>query len=515
MIVIGLDFGNYNSFPCFISDFDQETRMGGIAHDLLPSGQSDGIPSVYYYSQSVGELCGEEAVRSRAKPAKNRIRYLKRHLGESLTLDDRKINYDAAIVSVIQHCVRRANAQLLAGWQVSTYQIALSYPATYTVAQRKRLIELAEQATLEDGTHVKVVGTIAEPAAAALDYLAGFAQTRKETTVLTYDLGGGTFDLALVAAYPGGRKNPSGQTYYYDILNARGLADVGGVEFDEILYQQMLAKLDVPLSTKQKTTLRQMAETLKVDLTTDDYAEAELFYDDDYLPIQVTKAEFEAASKALLTRTITATQELLRDHPKQQPELILLTGGASQMPMVKRALEEALPQYRDKIVYFRPSRAIAYGAARFGAPEEDAEVGLENTVPQVQQRTLYDIGVRFYDSIEDEMGHISTYIPAGTPIPYTGKFRGSRTLNEWQRYADFHVYESVVAHPDTKRVDTDYTKIMTVTLDHEKEVPKGTRDETRLDIDSLGVLTIQARVMLDRKIAPVKSTVKLENLSGK
>lgn len=46
------------------------------------------------------------------------------------------------------------------------------------------------------------MGTIREPAAAALDYLAEYAQTKEETTVLTYDLGGGTFDLALEAAYP-------------------------------------------------------------------------------------------------------------------------------------------------------------------------------------------------------------------------------------------------------------------------------------------------------------------------
>ena len=89
MAIIGIDFGNYNTFPCFISDFDPGTRMGGTVHDLLPSGLQDGIPSVFYYSKKVGVLCGEEAVRTRARPANNRIRNLKRHLGDSITLDDR------------------------------------------------------------------------------------------------------------------------------------------------------------------------------------------------------------------------------------------------------------------------------------------------------------------------------------------------------------------------------------------------------------------------------------------
>ena len=112
MAIIGFDFGNYNTFPCFISDFDPGTRMGGIVHDLLPSGLQDGIPSV---------------LRTRARPQSNRIRNLKRHLGDSITLDDGSvISYDDAITSVIQHCVRRANEQLHAGWQMTTNQISLS-----------------------------------------------------------------------------------------------------------------------------------------------------------------------------------------------------------------------------------------------------------------------------------------------------------------------------------------------------------------------------------------------------
>ena len=343
MAIIGFDFGNYNTFPCFISDFDPGTRMGGIVHDLLPSGLQEGIPSVFYYSEKVGVLCGEEAVRTRARPQSNRIRNLKRHLGDSITLDDGSvISYDDAITSVIQHCVRRANEQLHAGWQMTTNQISLSYPASYTAAQLQRLIELAEQATLADGTPVKVVGTIREPAAAALDYLAEYAQTKEETTVLTYDLGGGTFDLALVAAYPAGRKNQTGGTYYYDVIAPGGLPNVGGTEFDKVVYQLVLSKLDVPLKPAHKSALRRLAENIKIALSTDDYVEEDLFYEDDYLPFQITQQEFAAASRDLLMQTIDATREMLRNHPNQQPELILLTGGASQMPMVKRELEEAL-----------------------------------------------------------------------------------------------------------------------------------------------------------------------------
>ena len=63
-----------------------------------------------------------------------------------------------------------------------------------------------EKATLADGTHLKVVGTIRGPAAAALDYLYFLQNLLEEDkridqesyTVLVYDLGHGTFDAAVV-----------------------------------------------------------------------------------------------------------------------------------------------------------------------------------------------------------------------------------------------------------------------------------------------------------------------------
>ena len=129
--VIGLDFGNYNSFTCYISDFDEGTEL------------KNGIPSVFFHSKKIGTLCGEDAVRNRAKPVENRKRYLKRHLGEKMTLDggDTTIPYDEAITEVIQHCVRKANEQLKSGYQVTTNLISLSYPVTYSFAQRERLIK--------------------------------------------------------------------------------------------------------------------------------------------------------------------------------------------------------------------------------------------------------------------------------------------------------------------------------------------------------------------------------------
>lgn len=505
MAIVGLDFGNYNSFPCVIMDFEQGTRIGGNVYDLLPGGLSEGIPSVFFYSDRIGVLCGESAVRDIAQPEANRRRFLKRNLGNKFYIGDKPISYDYAITQVIQYCVRRANEILNSNWQITTNQISLSYPATFTYAQKQRLVELAENATLSDGTPLRVVGTIKEPAAAALDYLSEFAKKTTDTRVMVYDLGGGTFDLALVAAYPSGRIDAQGKIYYYDILKTDGIAHLGGNEFDNIMYDIILKKYNTSLSPAQKRELRKMAERTKISLTNDKLAAAALLNDGDYLEAIVTREEFEKESRPLLMKTIDMTKNFLQNNTQGKPDIILLTGGASQMPMVKEQLEAAIPMYRNKIVSYRPSRAIAYGAARFGTVES-------NRSGIIQQHIDYDIGVRFFDSTNDKKGHIKTYLKAGTPIPCTSASVMSHTIFDKQRYSTFRVFEAKTNMPNPKEVDRDYTEIMYVTIDHEKEVPKGTKNETKMEVNQRGLLTIEAIDTTKPKKPTMKKTVELKNL---
>lgn len=502
--IIGLDFGNFNSFPCYIQDFDPGTRMGGIVHDLLPQKSVDGIPSVFFYSKRLGKaLCGEEAVTGKAKPEQNRLRYLKRHLGQTIQLDDRVISYDNAITEVVQHCIRVANKRLEAGWQVSTNLVSLSYPATYTFAQRQRLIELVEKATLEDGRKLKVYGTIAEPAAAALDYLAEFANKNTETTVLTYDLGGGTFDLGLVSVYPKGRKGRNGNTYYYDIINTSGIPDLGGAEFDEAMFNLVSSKINVSLDAQMKAFLKNASETAKVELSDMTDTQIQIFPDNESLDISVTRSEFERVAMPLVQKTIDETRRMLNTHASQKPDIILLTGGASQMPIVMREMEKAFSEYKGRIKIYRPSMSIAYGAARYGTTEE-------NTDPIVQQRISRDLGIKFFKG-DSDVEYISTYLKAGTVIPCETSFDTSSTRRECDN-SYFGLYEAKIENPEPLNWDNDYVFIKGTTLRYGKKVPAGYKAETRLQVDARGVLTLEAREK-DNPSNIISVTEELKNLS--
>ena len=518
-VIIGFDFGNVNSYPSFIQDMDPNTRMGGVCRDLLSAQQTGGIPSTFFYSDQRGILLGYEAERQAAVPVCNRIRLLKRNLGKSFTVlrraggtEKRTFSYDDAIRQVAEYCIRRANRILQENFHESTNLVSLAYPAGFNGAQRKYLVQLVERATLEDGTPVKVCGTIAEPAAAALDYLAEYSQ-REERTILAYDLGGGTLDVSLVTVYPDGRRRADGSVYYYDIHASNG-CNVGGADFDRVVLQQMEAKMGSTPKGNQRDMLLRTAESTKIELTDAEVA-VPMIHDPatgDYFDMEITRREFEAASRALLDETIACTRQMLKDHPNRKPDLIILTGGASQMPMVKRALEEAFPEYGNKVIFHRPSKAISYGAARYGTEErwEDPQL----TKPPVAQHIDREIGIRYFRDEKDEKGHVGSRIQAGTEIP----FRMSRPTtvyptNDGQSKIRFRVYEAKGSAPDVDEVERDYAEIMEVTLHFDSPQPKTKQTLVRLDIDPRGTIQIEAWDP-DRPDKPrVKATEQLRNLS--
>ena len=370
---IGIDFGNVNTFPSFIMDMNLQTRRGGTPLSLLPAetGYNAGIPTTYHVAMRAGRLVETLGLpASTASPAKNRRNLLKRRFQKSETIDGHLVKYDEVITKMIEHIVRIANRTMQQNYRQTSNEIALAYPVEFTHAQMQHLINLAEKATLEDGRHVKVAGTIREPAAAALAYLGSIKTTKQDYSVLVYDLGGGTFDVASVSAHLQGNVR-NGSVEYYDVHGFDG-AQLGGAEFDEAMLRLFITKSRYTPTGNRYELWRREAENCKISLS-DPQTNAvypELFNaDDEPLDVSITRAEYEGAIRPLVQKTVDLTVNLLKQPNIPQPDLILLTGGQSQTPLIQRMLAEALPAYKDKIIIYMPQQAISFGAARFGALE--------------------------------------------------------------------------------------------------------------------------------------------------
>ena len=366
---IGIDYGNHYAQAIAILYFDPQTRCGISLLDLSDpcSPDPNGIPTAFSYSSKHNRgqpSCGYAATKMR--PPSNIVRYLKRNMHGSVTLDGRTFTYAEMITQTIQHCVREANRQLWAQAETRTNEISLAYPPDFTKSEQLYLISLAEKATLEDGTPIKVVGSITEPAAVALNYLTDHPAAAPEISVMVYDLGAGTFNLSLLDVFPNGKQAPNGSLYYYDLLLVDGIPNLGGLEFDKLIYQLMIKKLGFTPTGQRADLLMQMAERTKRDLTVQDVVYPYIVTNDDVKEIEITIEEFNAAAAPLVQKTIELVKNALKANNVPRPDLILLTGGASRMRIVKEMLEKELPQYRGRIISYRPSLAIACGAARFG-----------------------------------------------------------------------------------------------------------------------------------------------------
>ena len=233
----------------------------------------------------------------------------------------------------------RHRAEELTGRHIA--RAVLPVPVSFTALQRERLLEAAERAGLEG------LRLVQAPTAAAMAFAHGRGLARRR--ILVWRLGASAFDVAVLAA--------SGDDL--DMVAAAGDPSLGGMNFDE----QIALTLD-KVSRADPVLLRKRigeAEALKRAL--DDAALDEAVLEGG---VRLTRAELEARTSALVERGVLLAREVLRSAslgPDNLDEL-LLVGGASRLPHVRRLVEEAVgrPPRDDLDV----GGAVAQGAAIIG-----------------------------------------------------------------------------------------------------------------------------------------------------
>jgi len=224
---------------------------------------------------------------------------------------------------------------------------------------------------------LKVQRLLAEPTAAAISYGIDNLQPGESKIVLVYDFGGGTFDLSILVI----------SDNQYIESGTSGDRWLGGDDIDKLLQQyiysqiskqyhienidNIIDKLPKRKHDKFLDEMRMQVEDVKTQLTIAQNAKFELFgylenEDGDIidLEISISRSEFEDLIKPIVERTITLTDELLEKsgYPIDSIDNILLVGGSSCIPLVKKMLSEKYG--KNKVLSSeKPMLAIAEGAA--------------------------------------------------------------------------------------------------------------------------------------------------------
>jgi len=368
MINYGIDLGTTNSAIAKFVKGEVE-----VFKNPLETGK-DTLPSVVYYKNDK-IIVGSRARTYLERDAKNVFSTFKRKMGTTESFKVKNIDQTKTPIELSSEVIKELKGFVHTGEQVDAAVITI--PASFDVIQ--------SNATKEAGllAGFKQVILLQEPIAASLAY----ANKHKEKDLedgqwLVYDLGGGTFDVALIRIKDGEMK----------VLDHEGDNFLGGADFDNLMVERMIVpflnknfKFDNLESELKSATgkrnalyfrLLWLAEQAKISLSNRTSAEVELrdITDDSDQDIdtsfEITRSEFESLIKEDIDKTIDMIKKILVRNSLKSSDIqfTLMVGGSTYIPYVRKRVEEILqiPINCD----IDPTTAIAIGAAYYAGTKE-------------------------------------------------------------------------------------------------------------------------------------------------
>jgi molecular chaperone DnaK len=322
------------------------------------------IPSVVLLREDEEVLTGEAAERRALTEPRRVAREFKRRIGDPtpMVVGGTPYSADALTAKLLRWVVDKIS-EIEGG---PPDGIAISYPANWGDYKQDLLRQAIAMADLDD------VSTLTEPEAGAIHYA---SQERIETgsVIAVFDLGGGTFDAAVL------RKGASG----WEVLgDPQGIERLGGVDFDEAVYQHVVAMTDGAVeeldpddatAAAAMTRLRQECVAAKEALSSDTEATIPVLLPNLQTEVRITRGEFEHMVRPALGDAINALRRALRsaDVAAEDVSAVLLVGGSSRIPLVGQLVSSEFG--RPVAVDAHPKHGIALGAAIVAA--ERAEAG--------------------------------------------------------------------------------------------------------------------------------------------
>ena len=391
MINYGIDLGTTNSL---IAKFNK-----GVVEVLRnPNGFKDTLPSVVAFRNDRILLGDQARTYAERDPLSVGSRF-KRKMGTTESLPIKSLGQLKTPTELSALVLQELKTFVQTGEVLES--VVITIPACFDMPQRIATEEAAHKAGF------KQVVLLNEPIAASLAY------ANKEKNIdlnnsqwIVYDLGGGTFDVALVRIVEGELK----------VVDHEGDNFLGGSDFDALIVEKLITPqlekrgkfTDLLAEMKSANgkynrlwhTLLHLAEDAKIELSNRSSAEIDLglrnVEDENGKAItdaiQITRSEFEGLIKDSVDRTAEMLRTILTRNSLRPQDLkfVLMVGGQTYTPFVRERIKELLgiPINFGSI---DPTNAIAVGAAYFAATKE---VGAsEKTVAKSNTATALKIRV--------------------------------------------------------------------------------------------------------------------------
>ncbi len=395
--ILGIDLGTTNSEIAIYRDGRPEVLRDDQGRIILPS--------VVGLTETGELLVGEEARNQFLLYPERTVRSIKRRMGSDakVQLGEREYTPQEISAIILSRLKEIAQARL----RRPIRKAVITVPAYFSDTQRQATREAGEIAGLE------VARIINEPTAAALVYEAAQHQGKR---ILVYDLGGGTFDVSVVRIEQG----------VVEVISSHGNNHLGGDDFDHKIVEHVLEHLklkhgvDVADQPQAMARILRSAEDAKKQLSDHPYARIAEEYLAEHsgqpvnLDLELSREEYEDMIAPFIEETLGAIHIALESAglTSSQVDEILLVGGATRTPLIRRRLVEAFgTQPRGEV---DPDLCVAMGAAIQGA----AMTGTEVSAVLVDV-TPYTFGTSALGERNGELYpyHYVPIISKNTPIP--------------------------------------------------------------------------------------------------